>query len=208
MLLGLDDLIEKFNLRIKGVLHIGAHLAEEASLYHSLGINNVWWVEGNPDLIKRVEEIASHYDDNHVLQGLVADEEKDVVFHITNYDSMSSSIFDFGTHTQFSPDTVMLEHRPMRTITLDSHINKFQGINFLNMDIQGAELLALKGAEKLIPQLDYIYCEVNNQQVYEGCAQIGDLDAFLQDRGFLRVETSWVPRQGWGDALYVRKELC
>ena len=51
--------------------------------------------------------------------------------------------------------------------------------------------------------IDYIYAEVNTKELYAGCAQLPELDAWLDARGFKRVEismTGW----GWGDALYVR----
>jgi hypothetical protein len=47
--------------------------------------------------------------------------------------------------------------------------------------------------------------EVNKDQVYVGCTQIGEIDEILSD--FKRVETFWVGNQGWGDALYIRKTI-
>lgn len=208
MLLSLANLVNERDLKINGILHVGAHLAEEAKQYEALGIDNVWWIEGNKDNIPAIiDEVGSP---KQVIWALVTDEDdQEVVFHITNYDSMSSSILEFGTHPTFSPETVFVEHRTMKTSTIDSLVrdNSISGVNFLNMDLQGAEMLALKGSTNLIPQLDYIYSEVNCKEVYKNCVQVGDLDSFLQDRGFLRVETGWVDNQGWGDALYVRREL-
>lgn len=206
MLLDLNDLISKYHLNITGILHVGAHLAEEAKIYHELGVKKVWWVEGNEDNISRIVTEVEQYGEPNVILALVADEDgKEVTFNITNYDSMSSSILEFGTHPTFSPDTVFVEHRKQKTWTLDTLVraNGIWGVNFLNMDLQGAELMALKGAENLIKELDYIYTEVNCKEVYVGCAQVEQLDALLT--GFDRVETGWVADQGWGDALYVRR---
>jgi DNA-directed RNA polymerase len=78
--------------------------------------------------------------------------------------------------------------------------------NFWNFDIQGAELLALKGAEESIKYAKALYLEVNTEEVYQGCALVGDLDTYLGERGFERVLTKmWDNGScGWGDALYVR----
>lgn len=213
MLLDLPNLIRKYQMEIKGILHVGAHLAEEAASYDTLGIKNVWWVEGNEDNISRiVGEVAKYappYETSaKVIWALVTDQDgEEVTFNITNYDSMSSSVLEFGTHPTFSPDTVFIEHRKMKTCTLDRLVqaNGISNVNFLNMDLQGAELLALRGATKLLPELDYIYTEVNCDEVYKGCAQVSELDEFLTD--FTRVETGWVGNQGWGDSLYVRKSV-
>ena len=74
--------------------------------------------------------------------------------------------------------------------------------NFLNLDIQGAELLALKGFGDLLVGIDYIYTEVNETDIYKDCALIGEIDQYLSD--FERVETAMTEFK-WGDALYRRK---
>lgn len=209
MLLSLTDLISRYELKITGVLHVGAHLAEEAPEYEKLGVNKVIWVEANSDNIPEIKRNAEPYG-HYVIEALITDKVgDDITFNITNHQSMSSSIFEFGTHTTFSPDTIFVEHRSLKSTTLDAlsklhHSSMFSGINMLNMDIQGAELLALRGAKNLLPQIDYIYTEVNQAEVYVGCAQVNEMDAYLVE--FERVETGWVPRQGWGDALYIRKD--
>lgn len=206
MLLNLPELVRKRKLHITGVLHVGAHLAEEAETYHKLGISNVTWVEANPDNIGRIlQQVAKNYG-HKVICALVTDKDREPTeFHVTNFDSMSSSIFEFGTHKKFSPDTVFVDHRVYESRTLDSLAEEhdgFPGVNFLNLDIQGAELLALKGATNLLPQIQYIYTEVNTDEVYKGCAKITELDTFLND--FARLETGMVRGQGWGDALFAR----
>jgi hypothetical protein len=77
--------------------------------------------------------------------------------------------------------------------------------NFINLDIQGAELPAIKGLGKLLKLVDYIFVEVNRREVYMNCTIVSDLDSFLSENGFKRVTTRWYFRQGWGDALYIRE---
>jgi hypothetical protein len=72
------------------------------------------------------------------------------------------------------------------------------------MDVQGYELEVLKGAKKTLENVDYVYCEVNRDEVYEGNAYVEELDEFLSQYNMERVETSW-EGQIWGDALYIRK---
>lgn len=205
MFLSLRELCGKYTMKVDGILHVGAHLAEEHDEYKALGITNVIWIEANADNIIRIQEKVTP---QLVLQALITDTfgEK-IPFHITNYDSMSSSIFEFGTHPTFSPDTVFVEERELKTSTIDYWLQmfprNFAGINMLNLDLQGAELLALEGATKFLEQVDYVYCEVNTKEVYLGCAKVWELDLLLDE--FDRVETYMVGDQGWGDALYVRR---
>jgi hypothetical protein len=75
--------------------------------------------------------------------------------------------------------------------------------NFINMDVQGYELEVLKGAENTLKYIDYVYCEVNRDEVYENNAYIEQIDDFLGKYNMKRVETDWSGNI-WGDAFYVK----
>ena len=75
--------------------------------------------------------------------------------------------------------------------------------NFLNIDIQGAEYLALKGFEENLKYIDYLYLEVNQKELYKNCILLPELDKYLLDKGFKRVELD-MTRYGWGDGFYMR----
>lgn len=208
MLLDLSELVVHYNLKITGVLHCGAHLGEEAVLYHGLGVENVWWIEANPFVIPKLEERLGRYPTHKVINALLMDKDHEKVpFNITNYDGMSSSIFEFGQlHLDSSPDTKFVDRVELETRTIDSLVKEHQidGVNFLNMDLQGAELLALRGAMRTLLKIDYVYTEVNTDYVYQNCALVGELDEFLYQ--FTRVETG-MTKARWGDALYIRGSL-
>lgn len=205
MLMSLPELVEKHCMKIDGVLHVGAHLAEEAETYAQLGVGEVTWIEANPAVIPKILSELHGFANQRVIEALVyAVDGAQVEFNVTNYDGMSSSIFEFGTHPTFSPDTVFVDKLKLVTRTIDSLMKQYDiKANFLNMDLQGAELLALIGATEFLYDVDYIMTEVNEDEVYLGCAQVGQLDEYLD--AFNRVATYWVPDQGWGDALYIRK---
>lgn len=207
MLLDFEEQIHLRGLAVTGVLHVGTHYAEEAPVYARLGIQKVIWVEANPDLESRIRQTISPYG-HKLVMGLVTDVPgQERTFHVTNYDSMSSSILEFGTHPQFSPDTVFVDHRQMTTTTIDAiaAVNDVTNINTLVMDIQGAELLALHGGVSFLYQVQHIYTEINVDEVYQGCAKLDELSSFLSPKGFDLVAQYLVPGQGWGDGLFVRR---
>jgi FkbM family methyltransferase len=218
MLISLDKLIRDYELDIQGVLHLGAHLGEEASDYSTLGCGKVWWVEGNPELMEALNKAVRPFRDQTVLHGLVTDKDGDTMtLHISandttppgSIDHQSSSILELGTHLKTSPDVYYDHDVTMTTTTVDALVEQ-HGIeaNFVNLDLQGAELLALQGATHVLEhQTTAIYSEVNKMEVYKDCAKVGELDRFLDPFGFRRVETSWArdtKEHGWGDALYVK----
>lgn len=205
MLIGLKELISKHNMHITGVIHLGAHTGEEAEDYEACGIHNVWWIEGNPKLMQELACNTTMKYGHNCINALVTDvDHGERQFNVTNANSLSSSVLEFGTHPQFSPEIKFIEHPILETRTLDSLVEEYQieGCNMLNMDLQGAEMLALLGASKTLEVIDYIYTEVNEAEVYIDCAKMDDIDAYLWD--FDRVETS-MTHAGWGDALLVRR---
>ncbi|MFG0274083.1 MAG: FkbM family methyltransferase [Phycisphaerales bacterium] len=72
-------------------------------------------------------------------------------------------------------------------VTLDDWSDE-QGvdrIDFLKLDLQGFELEALKGADRLLrTSVRAVYSEAQLVELYEDAALFGDLDRFLRDRGF------------------------
>lgn len=195
--------LAKKSITVRGVLHIGAHECEELPDYLQSGVlaNEIDWVEANPALVARMAArgIAVH-------NAAVSDVETELPFHITN-NGQSSSLLEFGTHKTSYPWCKVVETITVRTKRLDTLITEksipMERRNFWNLDIQGAELSALRSAGDNINFADAIYAEVNTQEVYRGCGQLPELDAFLAIKGFTREMIS-MTGAGWGDALYVR----
>ena len=51
------------------------------------------------------------------------------------------------------------------------------------MDIQGCELLALKGAKTALARVDALYMEVNEKELYKGCGLMSEIDEALREYG-------------------------
>jgi FkbM family methyltransferase len=207
MLIPLDKLVRSMPYQLKGVLHIGAHECEEKDSYNQQGIpdDNIYWVEALPRLVNNMVE---KYPTIHIYQGLIHEEDdKKVTFHITN-NVQSSSILEFGSHAIHHPHVHLIGDVVMTTIRVDTLIEKHnipvEKLNFINLDIQGVELSALKSMEKYLLQFDYIYTEVNTEQVYKGCCLVSELDEYLMPFGYKRVATKMCENFGWGDAFYIR----
>ena len=75
----------------------------------------------------------------------------------------------------------------------------------LNMDIQGSELLVLKGSANILKNFDLIYNKINFKEMYEGRALGEELDSFLDNHGFYRCLMSTPESEYWGDAIYIKK---
>jgi FkbM family methyltransferase len=184
-------------------------------MYHKIGVSDVVWIEGNPDLRGPLESAVAPYG-HEVLIGLLSEKDgKEVIFNITNFQSMSSSILEFGTHLKVSPEVHWVDHRVLSTTTMDTLLSahSVDDYNFLNMDLQGAELLALKGATKTLGHIDYIYSEINKDELYRDCVLLDELVEYLKDFELVEyfMEGSADPNHprwsGWGDGLFIRRGL-
>ena len=203
MIISLHDLVKKYNINFKGILHVGAHECEEIRDYENyISRNNVLWVEAMKD---KVDFCKVKYPGINIEQAVISDKIETVTFRISN-NGQSSSILDFGLHTHFHPDVVFVNSIQTETKLLKDIICNYDiDYNFLNLDIQGVELRALKSMEEYLSKIDYIYTEVNSDYVYKDCNLVTEIDDYLKEFGFDRVETAWAGDCRWGDAFYIRR---
>jgi FkbM family methyltransferase len=199
--------LDCYKIQCKGALHIGAHECEEQGFYSMIGVTpeKTLWVEA---LQRKVDEMKAK-GVPHIVQAVMTDKDgEEVTFHVTN-NVQSSSILPFGTHEVHHAWVKNVEELKLKTTTIDRLFEDLDknpaNYTFWNLDIQGAELLALKGGQKALQYAKAVYCEINTEEVYKGCALLPELDSFLESNGFRRVETK-LTEFGWGDALYIRNE--
>ena len=204
MLFPLSVCVQTYGVKITGVLHVGAHAGEENDSYLAEGVqqSSIYWVEAIPELCTALSKRLPN-----VIQGVVSDAVGPVEFKITN-NFQSSSILDLKTHLVEHPHVHVIKTVTATTVQLDTLVEQHAiKADFLNMDIQGAELKCLKGFERNLGMINAIYAEVNEKELYAGCALLPEMDSWLSERGFVRVHTHMTPH-GWGDALYVRRTPC
>lgn len=204
MLISLDALVNKYNIHFKGILHVGAHECEEIFSYEKyVSRDKILWVEAMPD---KVEHCKNTFPNILIENEAVSDKNESVMFNVSN-NGQSSSILHFGLHKIYHPYVSYVDSFYVETKMLKDVICKYDiSYNFINLDIQGVELKALMGMEKYLSSIDYIYTEVNYDYVYKDCALIGEIDDYLLQFGFHRVETSWFLDCKWGDAFYIKRE--
>jgi FkbM family methyltransferase len=196
MMISFDYLVNKHKLDINGVLHLGASTGQERDAYDIYCKGKVIWVEAIPkvylDLQHNIKPYPQQTAYNACLSNVDGDE---VVFNVSNNESQSSSILELGVHALIHPEVHYIEQIDMKTERIDTLLKDVDvsGINFLNVDLQGAEHLAIEGMGDLIKNIDYALLEVNMKETYKGCMLIDELDYFMLQRGFERVETGeWV----------------
>ena len=60
-------------------------------------------------------------------------------------------------------------------------------LDFIKIDVQGAELIVLKGATKALSRATFVQFEAGAIEYNRGGACTFQVDAFLRQQGFLRL---------------------
>jgi FkbM family methyltransferase len=179
----------------KGIIHIGASIGHERDIYAARSCPVVW-IEPIPDVFMRLAENIAGYPHQRALRYLIADKDGEPrKFHVANNGGMSSSLFEFGEHKKLWPTIDYVDSLEMESLTLQTALRRaavnLDEYDTLILDVQGAELLVLKGAGDLLDKFKFIRCEAADFELYKGGCLLKDLDQYLLPRGFSRVQT-WV----------------
>jgi FkbM family methyltransferase len=185
---------------------MGAHRGGEAAVYDWFNKQTIW-IEANPKIIDDLKDHTSQYINQKVIQALLSDEDNKLEnFNISSNDGASSSIFSFGSYKKIHEKIKMTDVMKLKTNTLDTIIKKEQinidKYDFWVVDLQGAELLALKGANEMIKSCKFMYIEISKENIYKNGANWNELNEFLKKRNFIPV---WEPEGIHTDVLYIKR---
>jgi FkbM family methyltransferase len=202
MLLDFHSICNKYNLNIKGVLHIGAHYGQEDSLYQSKNIQNIMHFEPLTNNFRILESMVSK---NSILHKIaLGNEEKNINMYVESVNTgMSSSILKPKHHLIQYPHIVFDTVEEVKMNRLDNIEFNRDDYNLINIDVQGYELEVFKGSEKTLEHIDYIFSEINNVHLYENGALLSELIDYLSKYNFKLVEENWAG-ETWGDGFFIK----
>ena len=210
-------------VRPRGVLHVGASVAQEAAAYAAAGVRRIIWVEAQPSLEAPLRAAVAAADQARwpqppspgagpeVLIAAASDVSGQKVRMVITGNSISSSLLPIGRgHATYLPfikpvegEAVTVETVTMRELLRRRRVDT-SAVDMLYLDTQGSELAVLRGCDDaLLAQLKAVLTEVSTEEHYQGGCLMHELDAFLGARGFARTRTR-VPPLGHGNALYER----
>lgn len=206
MLLNFLELVAKHNISVKGVIQVGAHYAQEHDEYLKAGIKKFAYIEPCKETFA-ILETRRGSDENVMLFNCACGEENGEMEMNTGSSNQgqSNSLLKMAKHLTIHPGIMLPTTEKVTVMRLDSLGLMDQGYDLLTMDCQGYEGWVLRGGLKTLQQANWVYSEVNRDEVYEGCTKVEELDQLLHE--FERIETGpWVGGM-WTDALYKRKGI-
>jgi FkbM family methyltransferase len=221
----LKRLLTERGIATKGVLHLGGHRGEEVLVYAGLGFRRIVFVEPDPKCFSDLKAVTELVEKTLRLGGQFLGVKDTPSIVAVNAAAGEKDGSETLYRTVFSPANSMLKPDSSKdwmqvadtiqvnTITVD-HLMRDLGddgaaknFNVMRLNIQGAELHALKGAVQTLKSMDLVYVEINFDDRYRGSPTSGDLESFLGEHGFVPVERYRYSQQfeAVGDILFVRR---
>jgi FkbM family methyltransferase len=212
MIIPLRLLAAKYGLApMTRILHVGGHYGEECDEYEREGATQIAFFEpSQTSFAEMVRRIGDRRNVNLVNLALGNANGPAVLNVETANAGQSSSLLKAKIHATQYPGITFDSTEAVGMVTLDWWTARFSQStfsatwNFLALDVQGYELEVLRGGEDTLKGIRAISAEINREELYEGCGMVDEVDAFLGERGFDRVETEWCGGT-WGEGIYVRR---
>jgi FkbM family methyltransferase len=161
-----------------GFIDVGAHFGETHQIIRSVyPSTRIVSFEANPACEPMLRSIGAE-----CIIGLLGKETKEKVSFYINPNNKTctgcSTHKELSQHYQNS-DTIYL---PM--FRLDEVVPIEAKLDFLKIDVQGAEIDVLDGSTLLLPTIRWIYLEVSLVKLNEGAPLIDDVFIYLRNAGY------------------------
>ena len=166
MLIEFQEIVNKYKVVPKGILHIGANFAEESPSYMAFGIGKTIWIESDYSAFEKLKEITSKY-------------------------PLYKSYYFIASNIDIKEDNT----KKIDTLFEEEELKHYD-YDFLNLNINESELLALKGMENVLKVIECAYISFNSS--------ISEIDEYLSKYGFKRLETKII-KDGCGEAFYIKR---
>ena len=217
-----NDLLKLFSKSEKLIIFdIGGCEGEESIRYSRLFPNaSVFVFEPLPKNQERILLNLKNYnaqkisltpiavsDNKGVSQFFVSSGHPDKVKENIDWDfgNKSSSLLPPDKHLETTPWVKFNEIIDVQTDTLFNFLseNNISKIDFVHMDVQGAELKVLRGAGSYLKNIRAIWLEVSDITLYKNQPIKQQIEDFMVDNGFLLVKSTL--EGSVGDQLYLNK---
>lgn len=211
-----DNFLKKCN----GVIHIGANEAQERYHYNRLAVRSVIWIEADPEIYNKTLENIKNFSNYKAYNCLITDQTgKKYSFNVSNNSGNSSSIYDLKKEEvqEIYPDLNYVKKIKLISYTLPDLVKKEQipinDYSVLVLDVQGSELLVLKGCKDMLKIFKYVKLEASEFELYDtgGQCLINEIAEYLKLYDFYEVKRTTIGKnkknQKMFDVLYSQSKF-
>jgi FkbM family methyltransferase len=211
----ITSFLKKNNISPKVILDIGARDMEESIFFSKKYPNSkIISFECNPNTLEICRNKIVGIENIQLIDKAVNEIDGTCFFYPINKEKTittwndgnqgASSLFlsngDYP-YESYVQDKVTVECVRLDTILTELNINE---VDLIWMDLQGAEMLALKSLGKFLKNVRVIYTEVEMNPIYTGQCLFKDVDSYLIDNNFEFIDGNLNVAYGT-DVIYTNK---
>ena len=188
---------------IENVVVVGAWQGDEVRAFLKFPNAHIYCFEANPKTFAILNDLYKKEDRVHCYNYACSDVDGTAIFHETNIDG-NGSLLEVGDH----PAAKAAGSFEVNTIRLDSFPElKDKKIDLLQVDVQGAELSVLRGADHVLANTAALLIEVNARGgSYKGAATYSEIDDVVRQYGLVLIAQGLDQTGIEGNALYMKEE--
>ena len=191
MLLDFNSLVNKYNLNIKGVIHIGAHYGQEYDLYKYHNIKNLVFFEPLRDNFSVLEKKLVNENVLLINKALGSKNQKIEMNVETANSGQSSSILEPNLHIKQYPHIIFHKKEVVDMITLDSYFENnndlIEKYNFIN-NLRSIDDYELKSTLNYLHDINNIYIIFNEEEKKEIKSIIKKINDDVKNNNTKRVK--------------------
>ena len=197
-------IVKKYTtIKPRNVFEIGANFAQDAEgLRHYFGLadENVWVFEAHPDMCREIEKMYKF----NCINGGVFNKQDTMTFNAVDLGCASNNGLSSLKGRIYRKDF-------MRKITVDTfrmddfmRENNIDGIDFLKIDVEGANYEVLEGFGDRLKDIKALHIECEHKLSWDDQKLYVDNKKLLVDNGFEKV--FFQRRKNQSDSFWVRRE--
>lgn len=216
-------MIENFIKHIKNkdehfiIFDIGSRdCIQSIEFYNSFPNSKIYAFECNPNTLNICKKNIENYSDRITLiEGAVCDYDGNIRFYPINQEKTITTWKDgnpgassiFKSNGNYTVETYVQDEIITNCHRLDSVMNKYDisRVDIIWMDLQGSELLALKGLGNYLHNVIYIYTEACHIPIYTNQALFEDINEYLVNFYSFKLLTEINSNSQFEDVIYENK---
>lgn len=202
--------------KIRTIVEVGARDCQETlGLYEKFPQALIYSFECNPATLPKCREAVQNIKNIHLVEKAISDTNGRIKFRPIDQEQTKTTWTDgnpgassiFKASGKYTVETYVQKEIEVESVTLQSFMEdrKLDTIDILWMDIQGAEIMALRGLGIKIHDVKIIHTEVNFLEIYSGQPLFEDVYSFLNHHNFLLIKFTSFGKY-YGDAVFLNKQ--
>jgi len=190
---------------------------QSIEFYNAFPNSKIYAFECNPNTLDICKKNIEPYSDRITLiEGAVCDYDGNITFYPINQKKTITTWEDgnpgassiFKSNGKYNIETYIQDEIITQCHRLDSVMDKYgiSKVDIMWLDLQGAELLALKGLGNHLQNVKYIHTEVSHKEMYSGQVMFDEINNYILSNEF--VIKNILSLRGWQeDVIYEKKNI-